>query len=69
MKKVVEHLPVLSDWPQCGVRWSNLMFEESEAMISTMEALREIDVVALPVNDSLIAVSYTHLTLPTILLV
>ena len=54
MKKVVEHLPVLSDWPQCGVRWSNLMFEESEAMISTMEALREIDVVALPVHDSLI---------------
>ena len=54
MEKVVEHLPVLSDWPQCGVRWSNLMFEESEAMISTMEALKEIDVVALPVHDSLI---------------
>lgn len=54
MEKVIEHLPVLNDWPQCGVRWSNLMFEESEAMISTMEALREIDVVALPVHDSLI---------------
>ena len=54
MEKVIEHLPVLSNWPRCGVRWSNLMFEESEAMISTMEALREIDVVALPVHDSLI---------------
>jgi len=52
--KVLEHFPVLRDWPECGIRWSGLMYEESEAMIAAMERLRSQGVVALPVHDSLI---------------
>ena len=52
--KVLAHLPVLSDWPECGIRWSHLMYEESEAMIAAMELLRSQDIAALPVHDSLI---------------
>jgi hypothetical protein len=52
--KVLEHFPVLRDWPECGIRWSGLMYEEAEAMITTMESLRTQGVVALPVHDSLI---------------
>jgi hypothetical protein len=52
--KVLEYFPVLRDWPECGIRWSGLMYEEAEAMITTMESLRTHGVVALPVHDSLI---------------
>ena len=52
--KVLEHFPVLRDWPECGIRWSGLMYEEAEAMITTMQILRTQGVVALPVHDSLI---------------
>ena len=52
--KVLEHFPVLKDWPDCGIRWSHLMYEEAEAMMSAMESLRSQGVVALPVHDSLI---------------
>lgn len=51
---VLPHFPVLKDWPDCGIRWSHLMYEEAEAMMSTMESLRSMGVVALPVHDSLI---------------
>ena len=52
--KVLAHLPVLSDWPECDIRWSHLMYEESEAMVAAMELLRSQDIAALPVHDSLI---------------
>jgi hypothetical protein len=52
--KVLAHFPVLSDWPEGKVRWSHLMYEEAEAMMSTMEGLRLEGVAALPVHDSLI---------------
>ena len=54
MPKVLEKFPVLADWPSCGVRWSSLMYQESEALMTTMEALRDLNIVALPVHDSLI---------------
>ena len=28
--QILQHFPVLSDWPNCGIRWSRLMYEESE---------------------------------------
>ena len=59
MPKVLAHFPVLQDWPDCGVRWSSLMYEEAEAMMSAMETLKSEGVVALPVHDSLI-VSKSH---------
>jgi len=52
--QVLAHFPVLNDWPDCGIRWSSLMYEESEAMMAAIESLRSMGVVALPVHDSLI---------------
>ena len=52
--QVLAHFPVLNDWPNCGIRWSTLMYEESEAIMAAMESLRSMGVVALPVHDSLI---------------
>ena len=52
--QVLAHFPVLNDWPSCGIRWSTLMYEESEAIMASMESLRSMGVVALPVHDSLI---------------
>lgn len=51
---VLEKFPVLTDWPTCGIRWSHLMYHESEAMIETMLTLQDMDIVSLPVHDSLI---------------
>ena len=51
---VLENYPVLRDWPTCGIRWSRLMFEESEAMLEVMERLQHRDIPSLPVHDSLI---------------
>lgn len=52
--KVLARFPVLNDWPDCGIRWSHLMYEEAEAMMTAMETLRYEGVPALPVHDSLI---------------
>ena len=52
--KVLARFPVLNDWPDCGIRWSHLMYEEAEAMMAAMETLRYEGVPALPVHDSLI---------------
>jgi hypothetical protein len=49
--------PVLSDWPNCGIRWSRLMYEESEGIIEVMRHLNNHNVPALPVHDSLIVPS------------
>ena len=51
---ILDKFPVLEDWPTCGIRWSHLMFHESEAMIATMLSLQDIGIVSLPVHDSLI---------------
>lgn len=51
---ILSKFPVLEDWPTCGIRWSHLMFHESEAMIATMLSLQDLNIVALPIHDSLI---------------
>jgi len=51
---LLDKFPVLADWPTCGIRWSHLMYHESEAMIETMLTLQDMDIVSLPVHDSLI---------------
>ena len=51
---ILERFPVLKDWGTCGIRWSNLMFEESEAVIETMVALQNESIPSLPVHDSII---------------
>ena len=38
------------------IRWSHLMFEESEAVIQTMLALQRNDIPSLPVRDMIHAV-------------
>ena len=51
---VLEKFPVLADWPTCGIRWSHLMFHESEALMRTIEVLQSRGIPSLPVHDSLI---------------
>ena len=54
-KVVLEHFPILQDWPEAGVRWSKLMFIESEIVIGTMlELIETYNAPSFPVHDSLI---------------
>ena len=54
-KVVLEHFPLMRDWPKQEVRWSNLMFTESEVIISTMQELMlNHQVPSLPVHDCII---------------
>ena len=54
-KVVLEHFPLMRDWPKQEVRWSNLMFIESEVIIGTMQELMlQYQVPSLPVHDCII---------------
>ena len=54
-KVVLEHFPIMSDWPGAGVRWSRLMFIENEIVIGTMiELMKTYNAPSFPVHDSLI---------------
>ena len=54
-KVVLEHFPIMQDWPEAGVRWSKLMFIESEIVIGTMlELIETYNAPSFPVHDSLI---------------
>ena len=54
-KVVLEHFPLMKDWPKQEVRWSNLMFIESEVIIGTMlELIQTYQVPSLPVHDCII---------------
>ena len=54
-KIVLDHFPIMQDWPKQEVRWSNLMFIESEVIVDTMLALkRQHSLPSLPVHDCLI---------------
>ena len=54
-EKVLNHLPVLWNWPSCSIRWGDLQYLESCAIIDTVHelALRH-GIPALPVYDSII---------------
>ena len=59
MKKVetiiLKHFPVMKEWPKQEVRWSNLMFLESEIIVGTMlELMRQHKAPSLPVHDCII---------------
>ena len=51
---VLKEFPVMVNWPSSGIRWSHLMFVESEAMLDTVESLIHDDLPAYSVHDSLI---------------
>ena len=54
-KVVLEHFPMMRDWPKQEVRWSNLMFIESEVIIGTMlELMSKYGIPSLPVHDCII---------------
>ena len=54
-KVVLEHFPLMRGWPKQEVRWSNLMFIESEVIISTMQELMLThQIPSLPVHDCII---------------
>ncbi|MDA9897534.1 hypothetical protein N9D90_01880 [Alphaproteobacteria bacterium] len=52
---VLDHFPMLADWPSGRVTWANLMFTESEIIIGTMlELMRSYGAPSFPVHDSII---------------
>lgn len=52
---VLEYFPIMQDWPDAGVRWSQLMYIESEIIVGTMlELMEAYDAPSFPVHDSLI---------------
>ena len=65
IKKVREEAlqlhPVLSEWPSCHIRWGDLQFIESCAVIDTVHQLAvENHIPALPVHDSIIVPASKH---------
>jgi hypothetical protein len=54
-ERVLSAIPALAGWETCGIRWVDLQFHESEAIIGAVERLAyDHHVPALPVHDSLI---------------
>jgi hypothetical protein len=52
---VLDHFPMLADWPSGKVTWADLMFIESEIIIGTMvELMRSYSVPCFSVHDSII---------------
>ena len=54
-KTVLEYFPFMADWPSGEVRWSHLMFIESEIIIATMKQMMiQHHAPAFPIHDSII---------------
>ena len=52
---VLEYFPFMADWSSGNIGWSNLMFIESEIIISTMlELMNDHNIPSLPVHDCII---------------
>jgi len=52
---VLDHFPMLADWPSGRITWADLMFIESEIIIGTMvELMRSYSVPCFSVHDSII---------------
>ena len=52
---ILEHFPMLVDWPSQRVNWADLMFIEGEIVIGTMlELMRSYGAPSFPVHDSII---------------
>ena len=52
---ILDHFPMLADWPSGRVTWANLMFTESEIIIGTMlELMRSYSIPCFSVHDSVI---------------
>ena len=54
-ERICERFPFLLEWETCGIRWSHLMYKESECIIHAMETLmNDYDVPSYSVHDSII---------------
>ncbi|XDZ70294.1 hypothetical protein AB8879_09985 [Alphaproteobacteria bacterium LSUCC0744] len=52
---ILDHFPMLADWPSGRVTWADLMFTESEIIIGTMlELMRSYGIPCFSVHDSII---------------
>jgi len=52
---ILDHFPMLADWPSGRVTWADLMFTESEIIIGTMlELMRSYSIPCFSVHDSVI---------------
>ena len=54
-KAVLEYFPFMADWSSGDIGWSNLMFIESQIIISTiLELMNDHNIPSLPVHDCII---------------
>ena len=54
-RAVLEYFPFMADWSLGDIGWSNLMFIESEIIISTMlELMNDHNILSLPVHDCIV---------------
>jgi hypothetical protein len=54
-KAILAHLPLLKDWPKSPVRWGELQFLESQAVVGAVHRLAmEWKIPALPLHDAVI---------------
>ena len=52
---ILDHFPMLADWPSQKVTWADLMFTESEIIIGTMlELMHTYGIPCFSVHDSFI---------------
>ena len=52
---ILDHFPMLADWPSQKVTWADLMFTESEIIIGTMlELMHSYGIPCFSVHDSII---------------
>ena len=52
---ILDHFPMLADWPSQKVTWADLMFTESEIIIGTMlELMHSHCIPCFSVHDSII---------------
>ena len=54
-RAVLEFFPFMADWSLGDIGWSDLMFIESEIIISTMlELMNDHNILSLPVHDCIV---------------
>ena len=52
---ILDHFPMLADWPSQKVTWADLMFTESEIIIGTMlELMHSFGIPCFSIHDSII---------------
>jgi len=51
---VLNHIPMLKEWPSNPINWADLQYVEGEVILDTICKLMKLDIPALPIFDSII---------------